>query len=212
MFRKSVVAVIAATVIVSTAVTMTPATGQQQPSVAPGTATVPPTKPVVVATRFIRPPKTVHRTVRFTPPAAPSTGFVRDVILPYEAARAGASLSHLRNRVACESTFHWNASNGQYHGIGQFASSTFWRGVATLGSRQVVFTSTHQRARRVMRVRTYSDGNVEKMPRWQMHQRVVIRHVGRLRVTAFDPWTEARIMAEAMVGRSAVHDSEWSCR
>lgn len=212
MFRKTVAAIIAATVLVMFAVTMTTATGQEQPPVASADSSVPPAKPVVVATRFIRPARVVHRTASFTPPAAPSVGFVRDVILPYEAARWGASLSHLRARAYCESHFQWNAVNGQYRGIGQFASSTFWRGVGTLGSRKIAFTSTRTRALPVMRIRTYSDGNVERMPRWRIHQRVVTRHVGRLRVVAFDAWTEARIMAQAMVGRSAVHDSEWSCR
>lgn len=207
MRRISVVAM--AVVAFATVVTTTTA-GE---SAAVPAASQPPPQASIANVRFVHPKRAVHRHAKFTPTSTPSVAYVRDVILPYEARRYGVSLSHLRARVACESGYRWWASNGQYHGIGQFASSTYWRGVSTLGSRKVVHVTRHTRKRPVIRIRTYTDGTITREERWRVTQTVIVRRVGKLRPgVAFDAWTEARIMAQAIAGRSAVHDSEWECR
>lgn len=159
-----------------------------------------------------RPHKRVHRVRRFSPPAHPTSSYVFNVILPYEAARAGASLSTLTRRVSCESHGNWWANNGQYNGIGQFAYSTFTRGLSSIGSRQVTLTSKKIRRMYSRVYRFWSDGRVTRSKGRVRRQRVITKHVGYVSTAYSDAWTQARIMAQANAGKSAVSDSEWSCR
>jgi len=189
---------------ISTAEDEQPAAYQQQPPQAQE-ATV--TKLVVK-----RPDKRVHRVQKFSPPAHPAPSYVFNVILPYEAARAGASLGTLSRRVACESGGRWYASNGQYQGIGQFAASTFSRGLSTIGSRKVTIKTIKFRRMHSRVYRYWSDGRLTRSKGRIVRQRIVTRLVGYMSTAYSDAWTQARIMAQANAGRSAVHDSEWECR
>lgn len=169
-------------------------------------------KPTVVYTRYIRPARVLHIKTHFTPWAEPTVAQVYTII-NIEAARAHISVFGLIHRISCESGFRWWAANGQYHGLGQFAQSTFNRGVLSIGSRRVYYVTTRWRAVRVKRIRGFSDGTTKIVPRWRIRQRIIHIHNGTLpRFPALtDGWTQVRVMAEAIAGRSAVHNSEWQC-
>lgn len=175
---------------------------------------VPPPAPLprLVRSRFLRP---AHRVVlhrRFVPWAQPSPSQTQTII-NLEAARAGVSAAGLSRRVACESGYRWWAANGQYHGLGQFASETFYRGMSTIGSRKVVLVSSTSRLRRVREQRVYSDGHVVIARRGFMRQAVERRTVGWIPRSPVmtHGWAQIRIMAQVLAGRSAVHNSEWEC-
>lgn len=169
-------------------------------------------KPTVVSTKYIRPKRVLRIKTKFTPWSQPTVSQVYKII-DIEAARWGVSAAGLHNRIRCESTYNWAASNGQYQGLGQFAPSTFARGVSTLGSRRVSYVKSRVRVQRVVRVRTFSDGRVARAKRWRVHQRIIHRFVGRIPQSPnlTHGWAQVRIMAQAIAGRSAVNNSEWEC-
>lgn len=167
----------------------------------------------LVKTERIYPRRVMVLRSRFHPPATPPPSEVPQII-DREAARVGASAAHLRARVACESHFQWWARNGQYGGVGQFAYSTFARGIASLDTRVVTFTKTRRRTRHVQLVDVYADGTTRHRIGWKVGQLVVHHFRGVLprNPPREHAWAQIRVMALAMVGRSAVHDGEWSCR
>ncbi len=193
--------------LTTAAVGTTTATGQESPVPAPQ----PP--PTVVDTERIYPKRIFVVRSRFNPDAYPSASGVKEII-NHEADRVGASASHLRSRVFCESGFSWRATNGQYVGVGQFAWETFYRGVRSLDTRIVLKKTKRWRAKKVLLVDTMSDGTISKRFGWQIRQRVVHHYKGV--IPRHPPhrhtWAQIRIMALAMVGRSGVNDSEWACR
>lgn len=183
-----------------------PAGGQETPTAAP-------LAPTVVQIDRIYPKRRVVRSTAFTPLARPTVSQVQ-AIITMEAARVGASASHLRSRIACESGMRWYAANGQYAGLGQFAQETFTRGMRSIGSRLVQWTTRRVRHKHVTLIDTYSDGSVVKRKGWIRRQTVVHHYRG---VIPRNPvrthgHAQVRIMAMAMVGRGAVNDSEWECR
>ena len=99
--------------------------------------------------------KVVHRS--FRPWARPTPGQVREIIAN-EARRWGIPAGSLSRRVACESRYHWWASNGQYQGVLQFAYGTFHRGFRTIRDRHVKIVRTKTRRVHEARVTHYSDG------------------------------------------------------
>jgi hypothetical protein len=168
--------------------------------------------PTVLEVKVVRPPhrKIVHR--RFVPWSEPSFAQAQQIIT-IEAEREGVSRAGLENRLMCESKLVWSAKNGQYEGIGQFASETFGRGMGSIGSRRVEVRE--ERVRRVVakRVHVMSDGSEVVVARWRVKQVVVYIERGMI---PRDPplthaWAQVRIAAEAIAGRSAVSSSEWSC-
>lgn len=166
----------------------------------------------IVKTEVVRPKRTVHRRGRFAVPSWPTPSYVLNVIAPHEAALWGASLSTLQRRIRCESGGSPGAANGQYRGVGQFASGTFYRGMGTIGTRRVVIFETKYRRMHSRVYRSWSDGRRTRHNGRVVRQRVVVKRVGRISGVYPDAWSEVRIMAQANAGRSAVHDSEWSCR
>lgn len=158
-----------------------------------------------------RPSKVKHMKRRFTLTLQPSPMYVRNVILPMEAARAGISAASLQNRASCESHFNWWASNGQYVGILQFGANAFYRGLSTIGTRRVELQITKFRRMHSRVYRYWSDGTISRHKGRVRRQRVVVRLVGYSSTRMMDPWTQARIAAQAIAGRSAVRSSEWAC-
>jgi len=146
-------------------------------------------------------PKPIVRVVRstFRPWAQPTPAEVR-IIAHVEARRTGASVSSLLRRINCESTMRWWATNGRYIGLGQFHSSTFYRGMASLDTRRVTVRKVR------WRVRGPRDGR-----RWR--EKTV--HLKTGLIPANPPvshgWAQVRVMSLALVGRSAVRSSEWAC-
>lgn len=194
--------------VAATAVVLVPATaGSQDAPPAPPT-------PTVVKTERIGPQRILVLRSTFHPAAYPPPRTVRWII-DYEAARVGASSAHLRSRVACESGFSWWATNGQFVGVGQFAYETFYRGVRSLDTRVVAIRVKRWVAKRVTLLDTYSDGSTKQRPGgWKVRQLVVHHYRGKIPRTPPQrhTWAQIRIMSLAMVGRSAVRDSEWTCR
>src|SRR5436190_17771952 len=86
--------------------------------------------------------KVVHR--RFRPWAHPTPGQVREIIRN-EARRWHVSAASLSRRVACESRYHWWATNGQYSGVLQFSAGAFHRGMSTIKSRKIKMVRTKSR-------------------------------------------------------------------
>lgn len=150
----------------------------------------------------------------FHPPAFPSPWYVLNVIAPYEAARWHVPLVRLQGRIRCESGGSYMATNGQYAGVGQFAWSTFTRGVASIGVRRVTMTRSRVRARRIRVIDIMSDGSKRRRYEHAVRQRIVHRLVGKLprRPAHRHAWVQVRVMARAMAGLGAVRDGEWDCR
>jgi hypothetical protein len=166
---------------------------------------------VVSSKRHVPPKKRVVK-ARFRPWAKPSPRQVREIIRA-EARRYGIPAGSLARRVACESRYHWWASNGSYHGLLQFAPGTFSRGLRTLRSRSVTLVRSKVRKVRSVRITRFSDGRVEKTHGRARYQRLVVVYKGRLprRPSLLHAWTQVRIGAQAIRGVSAVHSSEWGC-
>src|SRR4051794_31397735 len=95
----------------------------------------------VVRVEHVVPPrkKVVHR--KFHPWSRPTPGQVREIIAN-EARRWRVPAASLSRRIACESHYHWWASNGQYQGVLQFAYGTFYRGLRTIRDRHVKIVRT----------------------------------------------------------------------
>jgi hypothetical protein len=166
----------------------------------------------VVRVEHVAPAK--RRVVRrsFRPWAHPSRGQVREIIR-VEARRWKIDPRGLARRIACESRFSWWASNGSYHGLLQFAHSTFHRGVRTLRDRRVRLVRSEVRKARGARVVHYSDGHTERRPGARRRQRVFYVYKGKLprRPELLHGWTQVRIGAQAIRGVSAVRSGEWAC-
>jgi hypothetical protein len=176
--------------------------------VAPETAPAP-----IITKRYVYPPKSRIISTTFQPWSRPTPTQVRQIIA-MEAARYGAPLAGLVRRISCESGMRWWAKNGQYLGLGQFATSTFYRGMSTIKSRVVRLVKRRERAKRVLRIDNLADGTVRASWRWPIRQRVIHVYHGVIprRPPVTHGWAQIRIMAQALVGRSAVHNSEWECR
>jgi hypothetical protein len=154
--------------------------------------------------------KIVHR--EFSPWSHPTPGQVQEIIRA-EAHRWHIPAASLSRRVACESHYHWWASNGQYQGVLQFGASAFYRGLGTIRSRQVKLV--RERVRRVhdARITRYSDGHSTRQRTTPRRQRVVSVYTGRLprHPSMGNAWVQLRIGAQAIRGISAVSSSEWAC-
>jgi hypothetical protein len=157
-----------------------------------------------------RPPRTVHRVREFRTPTRPTPAYVFNTIVPHEAQRWGASRYVLARRIACESHGQWWATNGQYSGVLQFSPGTFWRGMSTIRSKVVTLTTVKTRRMHSRVYRYWSDGRLTRSKGRIVRQTVVTRL--RASIANNTTWLQVRIGAQANAGRSAVHDSEWSCR
>lgn len=135
-------------------------------------------------------------------------------IAPYEAAMWNVSLSRLQCRIRGESGGYWNAWNGQYGGVGQFASSTFYRGVSSIGLRRVTLKTSHTIKRKAKVILHLSDGTRRLERSWHRRQRVVLVRRGVIpqNPDRLHAWAQVRIMARALAGLGDVHDSEWEVR
>jgi hypothetical protein len=154
--------------------------------------------------------KVVHR--KFRPWARPTSGQVREII-SNEARRWGVSAASLSRRVACESHYHWWATNGQYSGVLQFSAGTFYRGLHTIKSRKVKIVRSKMRRVHDARVTHYSDGRQIRRRTTPRRQRLVVVYTGRIprSPAVSNTFAQIRIGAQALRGISAVHSSEWSC-
>jgi len=154
--------------------------------------------------------KVVHK--RFRPWARPTPRQVREIIRS-EARRWRVSATGLSRRIACESHYHWWASNGQYSGVLQFSPGTFYRGMHTIKTRKVKLVRSKTRRVHDARVTHYSDGRKVRRRTTPRRQRLVVVYTGRIprSPSVSNTFAQVRIGAQALRGISAVHSSEWSC-
>lgn len=154
--------------------------------------------------------KIMHRT--FRPWAKPSPRQVREII-DNEARRWGVSAAGLSRRVACESRYHWWATNGQYSGVLQFSAGAFHRGMRTIKTRRVRIVRSKTRRVHDRRVTHFSDGRKVSRRTTPRRQRLIVVYTGRLprSPAVSNAFAQIRIGAQALRGISAVHSSEWSC-
>jgi hypothetical protein len=154
--------------------------------------------------------KVVHR--KFRPWAHPSPGQVREII-SNEARRWGVPAASLSRRVACESHYHWWATNGQYSGVLQFAAGTFYRGMGTIKTRKVKIVRSKTRRVHDRRIVHLSDGRKVNRRTTPRRQRLIVIYTGRIprSPAVSNTFAQVRIGAQALRGISAVHSSEWSC-
>ncbi|HEX4733384.1 MAG TPA: hypothetical protein VH247_03135 [Thermoleophilaceae bacterium] len=154
--------------------------------------------------------KVVHH--RFRPWAHPTPGQVREIIRN-EARRWGISAASLNRRVACESRYHWWASNGQYQGVLQFGANAFYRGLHSMRTYKVKLVRSTTRKVHDRRVTHYSDGRKVSRRTTPRRQRLVVVYNGRIprRPSMSNAYAQIRIGAQAIRGISAVRSSEWSC-
>lgn len=167
-------------------------------------------KPEVVSVKLDLPPRKIEKERKFKAWAQPSPQQIR-IIAGIEAKKWGAEEQRLLFRINCESTFRWNAGNGQYKGLGQFADSTFDRGMGSIRTRRVRYEKTSVKKVVVARVAPLSDGTVKRKKAWTRKQFVTTKYKGTIPQDAptTHGWAQVRIMAQAMVGKSAVKNSEW---
>jgi hypothetical protein len=205
----------AAALAVATPIPAIPAVLPDPQPAAPAVAQAVTTPLPTVVRKVVKKPQRVM-TMRspFRPPAFPSASYVFDTIAPYEARKWRVSLPRLRGRIYCESNGWWWKTNGQYAGVGQFALSTFNRGVASIGVRRVAVANRRVRERRTRIIEVMSDGTKRVRYGMKIHQRIVHLRVGKLprNPQRRHAWVQVRIMAQAMAGVGGVNDSEWACR
>jgi hypothetical protein len=156
-----------------------------------------------------RPPRVIHRTAKLHLSARPSVAYVRAAIRR-EAARWGVSEASLSRRVACESHYHWWATNGQFTGVLQFSPGTFWRGMSTIRTRVVRVTEVKFRRMHSRVYRSWSDGSLTRSRGRIVRQRVEVNRRGLIPKTN-NTDAQLRIGAQALRGISGVKSSEWSC-
>jgi hypothetical protein len=203
LIQITVVAAILMAVLVPLAFAIAPrAVADDQPT---ATASV-----VKVDSRKAPRTKVVHH--RFRPWAHPTPGQVREIIRN-EARRWGISAASLNRRVACESRYHWWASNGQYQGVLQFGANAFYRGLHSMRTYKVKLVRSTTRKVHDRRVTHYSDGRKVSRRTTPRRQRLVVVYNGRIprRPSMSNAYAQIRIGAQAIRGISAVRSSEWSC-
>ena len=154
--------------------------------------------------------KVVHRKFRLW--AHPTPTQVRRII-GAEARRWRISAASLSRRVACESRYHWYATNGQYSGVLQFGANAFYRGMGTIRSHRVKLVETKIRRVHDRRVVHMSDGRKITRRTTPRRQRVLVVLQGRIprAPSVSNTFAQIRIGAQALRGISAVRSSEWSC-
>ena len=154
--------------------------------------------------------KVVHH--KFRPWAHPTPHQVQEIINA-EARRWGVSAAALSSRVACESRYHWWATNGQYQGVLQMGANAFYRGLHTIRSYKFKIVRTMSRKVHDARITHYSDGHVSSRRTTPRRQRVTVIYTGRIshNPSMANPFAQIRIGAQAIRGISAVRSSEWSC-
>lgn len=170
------------------------------------------TKPIAVASSTKRPDHYKRRTVRFQPWARPSGQQVHRIIA-IEARRWKIPAYRLHSRISCESGYRWWAGNGQYVGLGQFAASTFYRGMSSIRTRKVVIKRSRVVRRPTVVITRWSDGRTTrkrgrsvKVRRTRIYKGYIPRSP-----SVTHGWAQVRIMAQAIRGISAVSNGEWSC-
>lgn len=116
-----------------------------------------PIKPTVEH-QWVKKPHNERVVRHFIPWAHPTVAQVKNVIIPYEAHRWGGG--PIYDRVACESGFHWDATNGTYNGLVQ-TSGDFWWGAGAWPSspRDVTLHNSKRVVRGVYLIRLWSDGH-----------------------------------------------------
>jgi hypothetical protein len=193
---------VAATTAPPETVTATPTPGSGEPG---ATASVVRVDHVVPARTRV-----VHR--GFRPWSHPTPGQVREIIRN-EARRWRVPAASLTRRVACESHFHWWASNGQYQGVLQFSPNAFYRGLHTIRDRRIKIVREKTRRVHEARVTHYSDGHTTSRRTTPRRQRVIVVYTAKLPRTpsVSNTFAQVRIGAQALRGISAVNSSEWSC-
>jgi hypothetical protein len=150
---------------------------------------------------------------RFTPPASPSPGYVRTVIIPAEARRWGVGLWRLSNRIACESRFrYWAHNQSGASGLGQFMPSTWSRALRSW-SRGVRLRSVRTRLVRRRVTLLYDDGSRNVVRGRLVRRRVTVVQRGLLPrwPGIYHGWASVRGAARALAGRGQVGAGEWSC-
>lgn len=169
--------------------------------------------PTVVRTWTVRPARKVNKTRRFTPWAKATPSQIHKLIR-MEARRWGAPAGRLTCRINGESTFRWYAQNGQYTGLGQFAPSTFYRGMSGLPSRVFTYQKRTVYPKTIWTYQKMSDGTTvrEKAGRIRQIRITTYRGVIPAHPPVHHSAAQVRIMALAMVGRGRVNDSEWEVR
>lgn len=163
----------------------------------------------VVSTNVKRPKRVVHRTLKVRLTTRPEPAEVRSIIA-HEAALWGVSAAGLSRRVACESRYHWWATNGQYSGVLQFGSGTFWRGMTTIKTLRYVTVGVKFRRMHSRVYRHWSDGRVTRNKGRIVRQRMTTKYIGQI-PRSNNTHAQIRIGAQALRGISAVHSSEWAC-
>lgn len=168
----------------------------------------------VVSRTVVRPARvtTVSRNADVTAQASPERA---RFIIGIEAAKWGISEARLNCRVNGESGYRWYVVNsGGYGGLGQFGKETFYRGMASIGTRKVRYTTERVRTKRTRIFLAWSDGKRELTYGRKNRQRVVTVWKGTIPAhpDRLHSWAQLRIMARAMAGLGAVNDSEWEVR
>lgn len=160
------------------------------------------------------PKHVIVKSIRFEPWSQPTVVQVHRII-EIESLGQDWIKSTLLRRIGCESEYRWYAGNGMYQGLGQFASSTFYRGMGTIGARSVEMRgSTSLVMHHITLDKFWSDGRITHALGKLV--KTYIKRIYKGSIPSNPPlthgWAQIRIMRQAIQGVSAVHESEWECR
>ena len=185
----------------------------------PPTTTTPPAKTRVGKTVYM-PRKHVKIVRRFTPTSTPTPSYAYNVIAPLEAARWGADLTHLRNRISCETggTWRYDAANAHSSARGflQFLTTpnggTWARALAVWDQHVKIREETSALVHKKVVIH-YSDGSYKTVRGRLVRRRVTIVRRGVLPrwPSVYHGWANIRAGARALGGYGTVGAGEWSC-
>lgn len=169
------------------------------------------TKPQVEHS-WIKRPHSERVVKSFTPPSSPSSSYVTNVIIPYEARRYGGG--PLYDRIGCESGYQYNATNGTYNGLIQTSPAFFgpaWSDVIQDKDLGVKLKSKKNVTRGVYKVRLWSTGK-------KTYNRIAVQHIPRIVIkkgqlpknaSEWHAWAAVRVGQRAISGHGPT--TYWAC-
>jgi hypothetical protein len=167
----------------------------------------PPPKRELIRAYNKRPKKRIKVTKKFKPSAKPSPQEVKKIIGLEQKRWGGTAITR---RVACESEFRWNATNGQYRGLLQIGP--WWDYAYNKTPRLVKLKKTKKIRKPVRRIRIYSDGYKSKrfVKMTSVKKRIIRKGKLPKKADPYHGWAAVRVGQRAVSGDGP--STAWSCR
>lgn len=154
------------------------------------------------------PDKRVVKHTTFKPESEPNPTEVKDIIASENDKWGGPSIY---NRVACESEFRWNASNGSHFGLLQFATDTWYSMYTDQIPKRVEEKVIKHDKKKVWRYFLYADGHRERHSTHKINVKIIKKKVGHLDPGAGPYNGYAAIRVGQMAASGQIATTAWSC-